>query len=91
MKRADPPLTSAERSRRYRANHPEKKEEFRLHMKALRAVERQKRDLERLALVKPNASIDDPVLQAKILALTTIKKIATGLVQDENPSDAATP
>lgn len=91
MKRTNPPISGADRQRRYIANHPEIREKNRLAMKAKRAAERQQRDLERLALVKPNASIDDPVLQAKILALTTIKKIATGLVQDENPSDAATP
>ncbi len=83
--RTTPPLTDLERSRRYRANHPEKKEEFRLLMRKRRAELRQKRLAERLGVIAPTQDEDNPAVLAAIKRMKDINKINTGLVQDDNP------
>lgn len=85
-KRTTPPLTNAERCRRYRVNHPEKKEEFRLHMKAVRAANRQKQLAERLGVITPTQDEDDQAYLAAIQRIKDINKIKTGLTQDDIPN-----
>lgn len=83
--RTTPPLTNAERCRRYRVNHPEKKEEFRLFMRKRRAELRQKQLAERLGVIAPDQNEEDQAIQAAIKRMKDINKIRTGLVQDDNP------
>lgn len=87
-KRTTPALTNTERRRRFMAKHPEKKEEYRLHMKQLRAARRQGEDLKRLGLITPTDETDDPEISAAIKRLVTPRKIVTGLTQEENPTKA---
>ena len=82
-RRTTPPLTDAERMRRYRANHPEKREEHRLAMQKLRAARRQQEDMKRLALVAP-ANDYDPIAER----MKAVIKISTGLTQQELLADA---
>ena len=73
--RTTPPLTDLERSRRYRANHPEKKEEFRLLMRKRRAEARQKQLAERLGVIAPDQNEEDQAIQAAIKRMKDINKI----------------
>lgn len=87
-KRTTSPLTNAERRRRFMAKHPEKKEEYRLHMKQLRAARRQRDALKRLALITPTDEDDSPEVLAAIAQLVKPRKIVTGLTKEENPIKA---
>jgi len=86
--RTTPPLTPRERMQRYHAKHPEKKEQFRLAMRAKRAAERQKRDAERLAIQLPDQNELPPDVLERIAAITKRPKIVTGLAQDDIPTKA---
>ena len=86
--RTTPPLTATERSRRYRAKHPEKKEEFRLKMRERRAAERQKQLAERLALQLPTEDEEFEALKKSPVFRKLTGRIDPGLAQECIPKMA---
>lgn len=69
------PLTNAERTRRYRAKHPEYREKHRLNMQKLRAEKRLEAGHPRLRVIVLDPDTLDAGLLDLILALIERKQI----------------